>query len=67
MTENAPQLPQTIAYLADVGIESVNVLQLLDVNGRSGYLDPLLHFSERLRGVDQAQVHRDDARRRASG
>jgi radical SAM protein with 4Fe4S-binding SPASM domain len=45
MTENAAQLPQTIAYLADVGIESVNVLQLLDVNGRSGYLDPLLHFS----------------------
>ena len=45
MTENAPQLPLTIAYLADVGIESVNVLQLLDVNGRSGYLDPLLHFS----------------------
>jgi radical SAM protein with 4Fe4S-binding SPASM domain len=45
MTENAPQLPETIAYLADVGIESVNVLQLLDINGRSGYLDPLLHFS----------------------
>ncbi len=45
MTENAAQLPQTIAYLADVGIETVNVLQLLDVNGRSGYLDPLLHFS----------------------
>ena len=45
MTENAAQLPETIAYLADVGIESVNVLQLLDVNGRSGYLDPLLHFS----------------------
>jgi radical SAM protein with 4Fe4S-binding SPASM domain len=45
MTENAAQLPETIAYLADVGIESVNVLQLIDVNGRSGYLDPLLHFS----------------------
>jgi radical SAM protein with 4Fe4S-binding SPASM domain len=45
MTENAAQLPETIAYLADVGIESVNVLQLLDVNGRSGHLDPLLHFS----------------------
>jgi radical SAM protein with 4Fe4S-binding SPASM domain len=45
MTENAAQLPQTIAYLAGVGIESVNVLQMLDVNGRSGYLDPFLHFS----------------------
>jgi radical SAM protein with 4Fe4S-binding SPASM domain len=45
MTENAAQLPETLAYLADVGIESVNVLQMLDVNGRSGYLDPLLHFS----------------------
>ena len=45
MTKNAPTLPQTIAYLADAGVPSVNVLQLLDVNGRSGLLDPLLHFS----------------------
>jgi radical SAM protein with 4Fe4S-binding SPASM domain len=45
MTENAPQLPETVAYLADIGISSVNVLQLIDVNGRSEFLDPLKHFS----------------------
>jgi radical SAM protein with 4Fe4S-binding SPASM domain len=45
MTKNAATLAQTVAYLADAGVPSVNVLQLLDVNGRSGLLDPLLHFS----------------------
>jgi radical SAM protein with 4Fe4S-binding SPASM domain len=45
MTKNAPTLPQTVAYLADAGVPTVNVLQLLDVNGRSGLLDPMLHFS----------------------
>jgi radical SAM protein with 4Fe4S-binding SPASM domain len=45
MTPNAPMLPETISYLADVGIQSVNVLQLIDVNGQSEYLDPLVHFS----------------------
>ena len=67
MTENAAQLPETIAYLADVGIESVNVLQLLDVNGRSGHLDPLLHFSSDYVAVDQAQVRRDDEGEEARG
>ncbi len=45
MTKNAPTLPQTVAYLADAGVPTVNVLQLLDVNGRSGLLDPFIHFS----------------------
>ena len=45
MTKNGPTLHQTVAYLADAGVPTVNVLQLLDVNGRSGMLDPLLHFS----------------------
>jgi radical SAM protein with 4Fe4S-binding SPASM domain len=45
MTKNAPTLAHTIAYLADAGVPSVNVLQLLDVNGRSGLLDPFLHLS----------------------
>jgi len=45
MTKNAATLPQTVAYLANAGVPSVNVLQLLDVNGRSGLLDPLIHFS----------------------
>jgi radical SAM protein with 4Fe4S-binding SPASM domain len=45
MTVNAPTLPETIAYFGRIGIQSLNVLQLLDVNGRSGYLDPLIHFS----------------------
>lgn len=45
MTYNAPHLPQTLEYLADLGIESVNVIQLMDVNGRSRSYDPLIHFS----------------------
>jgi len=45
MTKNAATLAQTVGYLADAGVPTVNVLQLLDVNGRSGLLDPLLHFS----------------------
>lgn len=46
MTLNAPHLAETIEYLGDLGIESVNVIQMLDVNGRSSYFDPLLHFSQ---------------------
>ena len=45
MTENAPTMPETIAYMADAGVQAVNVIQLIDINGRSGYLDPSLHFS----------------------
>ena len=45
MTENAGLLPETVAYMADAGIPIVNVLQLVDFNGRCGYSDPLLHFS----------------------
>jgi pyridoxine 4-dehydrogenase len=45
LTENASTLPETVAYIADVGVPTVNVLQLIDVNGRSGLLDPLTHFS----------------------
>ena len=45
MTENGPLMPDTIEFLADAGIESVAILQLLDVNGRSGWSNPLVHFS----------------------
>lgn len=45
LTQNAPMLPETIAYMADLGIEKLNIIQLIDVNGRSGMSDPLLHFS----------------------
>jgi radical SAM protein with 4Fe4S-binding SPASM domain len=45
MTLNGPTLDDTIGYLADVGIQTMNILQLIDVNGRSGHLDPTLHFS----------------------
>jgi radical SAM protein with 4Fe4S-binding SPASM domain len=45
MTTNAPMLPETVAYLADVGVPSVNVLQLIDNNGHSRFLDPMIHFS----------------------
>jgi radical SAM protein with 4Fe4S-binding SPASM domain len=45
MIPNASLLPETVAYLADVGASSVNVLQLIDINGQSGFLDPMLHLS----------------------
>ena len=45
MTENGALMPDTIEYLADAGIESVHVLQMLDVNGRSGWSNPLIQFS----------------------
>ena len=46
LTDNAPHLPETVAYLADLGIQNVNIIQLLDVNGESRFYDPLLHFSD---------------------
>jgi glutamate-1-semialdehyde 2,1-aminomutase len=45
MTENASTFPETVQWLYEQGVESVNVLQLIDVNGRSSYLDPTIHFS----------------------
>jgi|GEM_PF-3092508 len=45
MTENAPMMPETITYMAGIGAQTVNVIQLIDVNKHSGYLDPTLHFS----------------------
>ena len=46
LTQNAPMLTDTLNYFADLGIQSVNIIQLLDVNGNSRMYDPLLHFSE---------------------
>jgi radical SAM protein with 4Fe4S-binding SPASM domain len=45
MTLNGPTLDETIGYLADSGIQTMNILQMIDVNGRSGDLDPTVHFS----------------------
>jgi len=45
MTENAAQMPETVEYFADAGIRAVNIIQMIDVNKRSRYLDPTLHFS----------------------
>ena len=45
MVENGPLLPDTMDFLADAGVEAVNVLQMLDTNGRSGLSNPLIHFS----------------------
>jgi radical SAM protein with 4Fe4S-binding SPASM domain len=45
LTQNAPTLPETVAYMGDIGIEKINIIQMIDVNGRSGFSDPLLHFS----------------------
>jgi radical SAM protein with 4Fe4S-binding SPASM domain len=44
MVENGPLLPESVEYLADIGIEAVHVLQMLDVNRESGWSNPLLHF-----------------------
>ena len=46
MTQNAPMLTDTLNYLADLGIQNVNLIQLLDVNGNSRLHDPLIHFSQ---------------------
>jgi radical SAM protein with 4Fe4S-binding SPASM domain len=45
MTLNAPMMPETVAYMADRGIQTVNLIQMIDANGRSANLDPTLHFS----------------------
>lgn len=45
MTQNAPMLSDTLSYLADLGAENIDVIQLLDINGRSEFYDPLIHFS----------------------
>ena len=45
MTPNAPMMPETVAYMAERGIQTVNVIAMVDANGHSGHLDPTLHFS----------------------
>ena len=45
MTQNTPMLTDTLNYMADLGIQNVNIIQLLDVNGNSSMYDPLIHFS----------------------
>ncbi len=45
MTENAAQLPETVAFMADLGIPTLNTIQLVDFNGHSDLLDPLVHYS----------------------
>ena len=57
MTENAASMPETVAYMADAGARTVNVIQMIDTNGRSGHLDATLHFSsEYLRAVRERCV-----------
>ena len=57
MTENAPMMPETVAYMADHGVQTVNVIAMVDANGHSGHLDPTLHFSaEWIEGVKQRCV-----------
>ena len=45
MTENAAAMPETVAYMADAGVPSLNVIQLIDTNRHSSHLDATLHFS----------------------
>ena len=46
LTYNAPFLPDTIRYFHEIGIESVDVIQMADSNNESYFFDPLTHFSE---------------------
>ena len=45
MTENASTVPETLATIADMGATTFGVIQMIDVNRNSSYLDPTLHFS----------------------
>lgn len=45
MTENAPMMPETVAWLADIGVAEVSVAALNDTNRRSWHLDAALHYS----------------------
>ena len=44
MTQNAQTLDATVAFFADAGVQNVNVIQLMDVNGHSSQWDPLLQL-----------------------
>ena len=46
LTYNAPFLSDTIRYFHSIGIESVNVIQMNDINDESYFFDPVIHFSE---------------------
>ena len=66
MTVNGPLLPETVAYLAGIGAPAVHVLQLIDGNGESGHLNPLVHFpAEYVNFIKQRCI--DAARTLASG
>lgn len=57
LTENCASAPETVAYLARMGVPSINVIQMIDINGHSGFHDPLRHFSvEYLRWIKAACV-----------
>ncbi len=45
MTYNAPFIAESTAWFNDLGIESVNVIQMMDVNHQSHFYDALAHCS----------------------
>ncbi|MBM3275506.1 MAG: SPASM domain-containing protein, partial [Candidatus Sericytochromatia bacterium] len=54
LNENCEHVTDTIAALAKAGVPSVNVIQMLDVNGRSEAHDPLTrHSLEYLRALQE--------------
>ncbi len=64
MTENAPSMAETVAYMADAGAQTVNVIQMIDTNGRSAHLDATLHFSsEYLESVKSRSIEVARAKR----
>ena len=58
LTYNAPFLAHTIRYLHSVGIENIDVIQMVDVNHESHYFDPLVHYSsEYIDWVQQQSIN----------
>jgi glutamate-1-semialdehyde 2,1-aminomutase len=45
MTLNGPLMPDMVAWMADRGVQVVNVTQMIDVNRHSWHLDATMHYS----------------------
>ena len=45
MTLNAPSMPDTVAWVADRGVQVMTVTQMIDTNRESWHLDATMHFS----------------------
>lgn len=56
-TENAVDLPITIERFSAVGVRALSVIRLVDTNGRSGAIDPLVHLGpEQVRTIRNRSI-----------